>query len=177
MLAAFMSTHDSYLLCWSSVMTQDVVAPLTGDRLSQRGRIRLTRILIVVIGIYVWAWGLFYSGGDDIWDYMAVTGAVYFTGAIPLLVGGLYWRRASSAGALGALAAGLSAIIGLKAVRESLVSLCETNLPQIHQTLLMDRWTGAGCNLASVVIAVTVFIVLSLAFPDRGGAEIPSQKA
>ena len=28
MVAAFMSTHDSYLLCWSSVLTQDVVAPL-----------------------------------------------------------------------------------------------------------------------------------------------------
>ena len=28
MLAGFMSTHDSYLLCWSSVLTQDVIAPL-----------------------------------------------------------------------------------------------------------------------------------------------------
>ena len=27
MVAAFMSTHDSYLLCWSSVLTQDVIAP------------------------------------------------------------------------------------------------------------------------------------------------------
>lgn len=29
MLAAFMSTHDSYLLCWSSVITQDVIAPFS----------------------------------------------------------------------------------------------------------------------------------------------------
>ena len=28
MIAAFMSTHDSYLLCWSSVLTQDVIAPI-----------------------------------------------------------------------------------------------------------------------------------------------------
>ena len=27
LLAAFMSTHDSYLLCWASVLTHDVVAP------------------------------------------------------------------------------------------------------------------------------------------------------
>ena len=27
MFAAFMSTHDSYLLSWSSVITQDIVAP------------------------------------------------------------------------------------------------------------------------------------------------------
>ena len=30
MIAAFMSTHDSYLLCWSSVITQDIIGPLTG---------------------------------------------------------------------------------------------------------------------------------------------------
>ena len=40
MVAAFMSTHDSYLLCWSSVITQDVVAPLAeslGRPLGARG--------------------------------------------------------------------------------------------------------------------------------------------
>ena len=35
MLAAFMSTHDSYLLCWASVMVQDIVNPLTGGKLGQ----------------------------------------------------------------------------------------------------------------------------------------------
>lgn len=28
----------------------------------------------VVIGVYVFYWGLYYSGGEDIWDYMAVSG-------------------------------------------------------------------------------------------------------
>ena len=36
MLAAFMSTHDSYLLCWSSVITQDVIAPIMGDKLTSK---------------------------------------------------------------------------------------------------------------------------------------------
>jgi len=34
MLAAFMSTHDSYLLCWASVLSHDVVGPILGDQLS-----------------------------------------------------------------------------------------------------------------------------------------------
>ena len=36
MVAAFMSTHDSYLLCWSSVLTQDVVARL-GQASAKKG--------------------------------------------------------------------------------------------------------------------------------------------
>jgi len=55
MIAAFMSTHDSYLLCWSSVIVQDVIAPLRRKPLSTGARILLTRILIVVIGGYILA--------------------------------------------------------------------------------------------------------------------------
>ncbi|MED5399348.1 MAG: sodium:solute symporter family protein, partial [Planctomycetota bacterium] len=57
MLAAFMSTHDSYLLCWSGVVAQDIVAPLCGG-LSDRGRVMVTRVSIVVIGAFLLFWGL-----------------------------------------------------------------------------------------------------------------------
>jgi len=171
MLAAFMSTHDSYLLCWSSVITQDIVAPIMGDSLSAKARIRLTRVLIVLIGIYVWAWGIFYTGDDDIWDYMAVTGGIYFTGAMPLLIGGLYWKRASSAGAMCALITGLSAIFGLKVAHESLENWIQVNSPNMYELLAVDSWTGPGCNLASVVLTTVVFIAVSLAFPDRPRAQ------
>ena len=30
MLAAFMSTHDSYLLCWSTIITNDIIDNVTG---------------------------------------------------------------------------------------------------------------------------------------------------
>ena len=119
MIAAFMSTHDGYLLCWSSVITQDIIAPLFKERLDNPTRIKITRILIVLIGLYILYWGLFYTGEEDIWDYMAVTGAIYFTGAFSLLVGGLYWHRASSTGAVLALMAGITAVIGLGPVQQA----------------------------------------------------------
>ena len=119
MIAAFMSTHDGYLLCWSTVITQDIIAPLFKERLHNPTRIKITRILIVLIGLYILYWGLFYTGEEDIWDYMAVTGAIYFTGAFSLLFGGLYWHRASSTGAVLALMAGITAVIGLGPVQQA----------------------------------------------------------
>ncbi len=118
MIAAFMSTHDGYLLCWSSVITQDIIAPLFKERLDNPTRIKITRILIVLIGLYILYWGLFYTGEEDIWDYMAVTGAIYFTGAFSLLFGGLYWHRASSTGAVLALLVGVTAVFGLGPVQD-----------------------------------------------------------
>jgi len=151
MIAAFMSTHDSYLLCWSSVITQDIVAPLTKGGLSTAARIKLTRVLIVVIGLYILYWGLVYDGGDDIWDYMSVTGAIYFTGAFAVLVGGLYWKGASSNGAFLALLSGLCAILGLGPVKEAVGLNLE----------------GAQVGLLTVVFSLIVLVVGSLVFPDK----------
>ena len=160
MIAAFMSTHDSYLLCWSSVLTQDVIAPLCGNRLSGKTRIFLTRTLIVVIGLYVLYWGLLYEGKDDVWDYMAVTGAIYFTGAFALLFCGLYWRRASSTGAVLALLAGSSAIFGLEPVQE----IIGVDIP------------SARVGLASVAVTIVAMVAGSLLFPDRKKvADAPNQ--
>lgn len=154
MVAAFMGTQDSYLLCWSSVLTQDVVAPIcesTGRTLSTRARLALTRTFIVLLSVYVLYWGLIYEGQDDIWDYMAVTGAIYFSGAIAVLLGGLYWRRASSTGAFLALMFGTMAVLGLNPVQDAIgidISTERVGLLTIGGTLL-------------------AMVVGSLLFPDR----------
>lgn len=168
MIAAFMSTHDSYLLCWSSVITQDVIAPLRGGELSTTSRVRLTRILIVVIGIFIWWWGLFYEGSDDIWDYMAITGAIYFTGAFALLAGGLYWKRGSSAGAIAGLIGGCSAICGLGPIRIPIGRAVLASLGREVTDEAVDKLlTSARVGLASIGVAIVLYIVFSLVIPDK----------
>jgi SSS family solute:Na+ symporter len=185
MVAAFMSTHDSYLLCWSSVLTQDVIAPLLGGQLSAKTRVLLTRVLIVVIGLYVLYWGLLYEGREDVWDYMAVTGAIYFTGAFALLLGGLYWKRASSTGAVLALLAGAVAILGLTpvqdgigtlatyltdlvpALRDSLLAIPGVSVDPSDQHALVVEIPSARVGLISIGTALASLIIGSLLFPDK----------
>jgi SSS family solute:Na+ symporter len=153
MLAAFMSTHSSYMLSWAAVLTRDVVGPLCKREPSERSQLRLTRIFILAMGGYVVFWGLYYEPRQDIWEYLTITGAVYFTGAIAVLVGGLYWKRASSTGAVLALLAGFSALAGLTQVREPL----ETVLGPL---------SAAKVGLGSVSLALLAMVVGSLVFPD-----------
>ena len=157
MLAAAMSTYNTYLHAWSSVLTQDVVGPLTGNRLKPRTRIRLTQGFMFFIGIFLLVWGLWYPLGEHLWDYMAVTGAIYFTGAFAVLVGGIYWSRASKVGAYGAFVCGSMAIIGLSPV----------------QRLFGLNWPSEYVGLSTVALAVIVMIVGSLLFPDKrkGGSQ------
>ena len=158
MIAAFMSTHDSYLLCWSSVITQDVVAPLLqslrNHDLSVRARLLLTRSLIAGIGVFLLIWSLWYPLGQDLWDYMAVTGAIYFTGAFALLLFGLYWKRASCSGAYLSLFAGFVAALGLRPVG----------------SMFGIDWTGERAGLTATALALVLMVLGSLVFPDRDQA-------
>ena len=158
MLAAFMSTHDSYLLCWSSVLTQDVVAPLGGDTMSTKSRVVWTRVFIFAIGVFLLIWGLWYKASSDLWDYMAVTGAIYFTGAFALLGVGLYWSRASTVGAYLALTSGLFATLGIKNFRLWIAEQGWFDL---------THYSEAEIGLTVIGLSVTFLVLGSLLFPDR----------
>ncbi len=162
MIAAFMSTHDTYLLCWASVLAEDVVHPLSGGRLSQRARLTITRGFLLLIAAFLLVWSMWYELGQDLWDYMAVSGAIYFTGAFAILLAGLYWKRASRLGAFLALFTGPLAVFGLEPVQ---------------RTVGLRGWfsergiESAHVGLMTAVLAMLLMFLGSLCFPDRPSDE------
>jgi len=153
MFAAFMSTHDSYLLSWSSVITQDIIAPLKKEALSDQARIRITRISIAGIGLFLLTWGLWFEAPVSLWNYMAVTGTIYLSGALTVVAAGLYWKRASKTGAMIALCSGFLAVLGIGPWTQG------ENVP----FFLSDKFIG----LMTFLIAFLGMIFGSLVFPDR----------
>ncbi|MHC4877317.1 MAG: sodium:solute symporter family protein [Planctomycetota bacterium] len=169
MLAAFMSTHDSYLLCWSGVLTQDVVAPLMKRDLSEKERVLITRISIVVIGAMLLFWGLWYEVATDLWQYMGITGTVYLAGVFPVVIGGLYWKRSSSAGAYTALLSGLTAILAL--------GPCVAWLNNTIRAVGLEFTVRSDhLIIASFLTSLVSFIVVSLLYPDDNATERPKSE-
>ncbi len=224
MMAGFMSTHDSYLLCWASVITQDVVAPLyrvsgRGRRtagvisaalggaavagivygvlnllgipampgviigflaglpcagwlfrrvpqileapdLSERGRFIITRTVIVLIGVFLLVWGLWYEAPMTLWTYMAVTGTIYLAGAMSCIGFGLYWKGANETGALLALIAGLVAVLGI--------------LP--WQSWGIEWITSTNTSVAAIIAAAVGIIAGSLLFRTRAVPKRPDEE-
>jgi SSS family solute:Na+ symporter len=103
------------------------------------------------IAVFLLVWGLWYPLGERLWDYMAVTGAIYFTGAFATLVAGIYWKRASKAGAYAAFACGFLMIFALSPV----------------QNLLHIKLLTQTIGLSTAALAMISMIVVSLCFPDR----------
>ena len=67
--------------------------------LSPKARILITRVSIVLIGIFLVVWGLWFKLPATAWRYMAITGSMYTAGALTVIGLGLYWKRCNTVGA------------------------------------------------------------------------------
>jgi len=105
-LAAEMSTDSGYLLTWATVIYNDLVTPCVKKPLSPAARLLITRALVLVIGLFLLVYGLWYELRGNAWDYLAVTGNIYLASVFTLLVAALYWPRATTKGAYAALILG-----------------------------------------------------------------------
>ena len=81
---------------------------------------------------------------------------MYASGALALLLLGLYWERSSNVGAYFALLSGLFAVLGLKPVQ--------------RQLELADRLgfepTGAQIGLLTLLLSVGTMVLGSFLFPN-----------
>jgi SSS family solute:Na+ symporter len=147
MLAASVSTYAGYFLGWSSIISQDVVGPLLGRELSGAARLRLTRLTVVALTAFIMVWGLMYEVPGPAYFYLQVTANLFMAPTLITVVAGLYWKRASSAGAVLAFLLGAAASLGYLLPGVGLSVATAGNL----------SWGLAALGL----------VVGSLAFPDR----------
>lgn len=102
------TTHNTYLHSWGSIFIQDVYIPVTGKTFTPEKHIRLLRRSIVGVAVYAFIFGMFYSPSVPVFMYWAITGALWLPGAGAAVIGGLYWRRGTTAAAYCALCFGIA---------------------------------------------------------------------
>ncbi|MDA0659801.1 MAG: hypothetical protein O3C60_13295 [Planctomycetota bacterium] len=98
MICAYISTDNGYYLSWSAIIVNDIITPMRGKPLSTKTHFLLLRCTIVCIATFLLIWGIVYPLPESILSYIYLTGTI-FTSAGIITFFGLYWRRASSAGA------------------------------------------------------------------------------
>jgi solute:Na+ symporter, SSS family len=110
MLAATMSVNSSYLLGWSSVISQDIVVPIRSvlgmGELSSKKQILINRISNVFVSLFIMFWGLYYTMPDAVYLYLGLTCTIYLSGVFVSVIGGLYWKRANVTGGYAAMIMG-----------------------------------------------------------------------
>jgi SSS family solute:Na+ symporter len=122
MLYAVMACDSASIHSWGSIFIQDVVLPLRQSMgkpaLDGAAHIRWLRWSIVGIAVFAWLFSLLYRQTDFLFMFMTVTGSIFLAGAGSCIVGGLYWKRGSKAGAWSAMLVGMTLSVGAMVLRQ-----------------------------------------------------------
>ncbi len=113
-LTAFISTHDTYLHSWGSIFIQDIVVPLRKKPFTRRQHMRLLKLSIFGVAIFIFFWSLLFQVNESIFMYFAITGAVYLGGVGAVIIGGLYWKKGTTTAAWWTMSVGsILAVTGI----------------------------------------------------------------
>ncbi len=106
MLAASISTLDAYMHSWGSIIIQDVIQPLRKKAFEPRQHLRVLRLAIIFVGVFAFFFSLLFKQSEYIFLFFAVTGAIFAGGSGAVIIGGLYWKRGTTAAAWSAMITG-----------------------------------------------------------------------
>jgi SSS family solute:Na+ symporter len=113
MLAAFISTHDTYLHSWGAIFVQDVLLPLRGGKLLEpRAHLRALRRSILGVAAFIFLFSLLFQQNQYIFLFFAITGAIFAGGSGAVIIGGLYWKRGTTPAAWSAMITGAGISVG-----------------------------------------------------------------
>lgn len=106
------SNDDTYIHSWGTIFIQDIVIPLRNRPLDKKRHLLLLRCGIVGVAVFGFIFSMLFPLRDFIYMYFAITGAIYLGGAGAVILGGLYWKYGSTAGAWSAMSIGTLAGLG-----------------------------------------------------------------
>lgn len=112
MIAASITTLNSYLHSWGSILVQDVIIPLRGRPLETKAHLRALRLSILAVAVFVFFFSLLFRQTQYIFLFFAITGAIFAGGSGAVIIGGLYWKRGTTRGAWAAMLTGSSLAVG-----------------------------------------------------------------
>lgn len=115
LMAVMMSTADTALLLGGTTMGFDVVKALKPE-VSDKTVMRVTRTTIVLIGVIG---SIIALGRGGLFEIVLVAMAIYVSGAFFPTMAALFWRRATSAGALASTVGATLCVLVLYAMKKA----------------------------------------------------------
>jgi len=132
MLAAFISTHDTYLHSWGSIFIQDVIMPFRKKPFDKDTHLKMLRLSIFGVAVFIFLFSLLFQQNQKIALFFAITAAIFAGGSGAVIIGGLYWKRGTTTAAWTAM------IIG------AVIAVAGVILKQIPDTWILSEASLSG---------------------------------
>jgi SSS family solute:Na+ symporter len=148
LLLGIFGGDSSHLHSWGGLFIQDVVIPLRRKPFTPHQHIRLLRWSIAGVALFVFLFGIFFHLTDYIGMWWSVTMSIFVGGAGSLIIGGLYWKKATTAGAWTGLLSGF------------VLSMAGISAQQIYGKAFLLN--GVQIGFFTMLISLFLYAVVSL---------------
>ncbi|GAA1107177.1 sodium:solute symporter family protein [Nocardiopsis metallicus] len=108
-VAFVITTGSSFMLSAASNIAFDLFARFGGDKAGERGTLVVQRLSVVAIALIAIALGLYFP---TVLDLQMYSYTIYGAAITPAVLAVLFWKRATTAGAVAALVVGTAVTIG-----------------------------------------------------------------
>jgi SSS family solute:Na+ symporter len=116
LLLGIFGGDSTHLHSWGSLFVQDILLPYRRKPLTPVQHIFYLRLAMLGVAVFAFLFGVFVPPSDYIQMWFAVTQGIFTTGAGAVIIGGLYWKKGTAAGAWAALLTGsLLSMLGIVA--------------------------------------------------------------
>jgi SSS family solute:Na+ symporter len=146
-LMGVISGDGMHLHSWGSIFVQDVLVPLRKTPFSPEQHIRVLRMALVGVAIFAFLFGSLFHQTEYVVMWFNVTASVFIGGAGSAIIGGLYWKKATAAGAWAGMVTGCSLSLGGIVMRQ-----VDSDFPL----------NGTAISFVAALISIGVYVVVSL---------------
>jgi len=112
MLAAAVGCNETYLHSWGCIFIQDVVQPLRKKAFAPAEHIKFLKASILAVAAFSFVFSLLFQQSEYIFLFFAITGAIFAGGSGAVIIGGLYWKRGTTAAAWSSMIVGAVTAVG-----------------------------------------------------------------
>ena len=99
LLMGIFGGDSTHLHSWGGILIQDVLVPLRKEPFGPKQHIRMLRLSMTGVALFAFLFGSLFRQTEFIQMWFTVTQAIFCGGAGPAIIGGLYWKKATTAGA------------------------------------------------------------------------------
>jgi len=138
----------THLHSWGSIFVQDFLVPLSKKPFGPRQHIWALRCSICGVALFALIFGATFSQTQYISMWWGITQSIFVGGAGSAIIGGLYWKKGTAAGAWAAMVTG--SILSLTGI--------------ILQTIYREAFPLNGLQVSFFVpmIVIAVYVIVSL---------------
>ena len=144
------STADSFLLIPANTLIKDIYLTYINRNLSEKKIVRLSRILVLILGIIAYVVSIGFSKSAGFFERALYAYTIYGVSITPTLLAALFWKKSTKEGAVSSILSGI------------IITFLWKDFPILWEWFLGEHYRSLDEVLPAILVSSFVLFIVSI---------------